>query len=89
MQHLKHNISHPTKKYKENIRKKIRKRFKYPIKRFIIKAISLQENVNMERMILHSDINACYASIELLRHPGCAAVRLRSAGSGSCATASF
>ena len=23
----------------------------------------------MERMILHSDINACYASIELLRHP--------------------
>lgn len=23
----------------------------------------------MDRMILHSDINACYASIELLRHP--------------------
>ena len=38
------------------------------MKRFIIKAISLRENVNMERMILHSDINACYASIELLRH---------------------
>ena len=40
----------------------------------------------MERMILHSDINACYASIELLRHP---VGRWRSAGSGSCATASF
>ena len=23
----------------------------------------------MDRMILHSDINACYASIELLHHP--------------------
>ena len=40
----------------------------------------------MDRMILHSDINACYASIELLRHPE---LRARPVGSGSCATASF
>lgn len=33
------------------------------------KNISYLEMVSLERVILHSDINSCYASIEILHHP--------------------